>query len=221
MTTIFESRLFARWLHIICASLLFAAVFASSLMTRNASANAATMKRELTTSASSIDSYWEGEFGDLGFTYSTPGLQFESGEFKSDCEGESQFAAYCGLDETIYLDPAAIDDVAAEYGNILPSVLLAHEWGHHLTFLFASYGGNDVDLDWLDKDWEIEVLADCLSGVYIGNLWYTFQTEEGDLTSAIDFMSLIGDPTHGSGDDRIVAFMHGFVDGLNGCDVLS
>lgn len=220
MKTTHETTPFARLLHIAGVLLLFAAI-SSSLIAPDASANTATMRRELTASASSIDTYWEGEFDDLGFTYSTPDMQFDSGEFKSECEGESQFAAYCGVDETIYLDPAAIDEVAAEYGNILPSVLLAHEWGHHLTILFLTYGGNDIDLNWLDKDWEIEVLADCLSGVYIGNLWYTFQTEEGDLTSAINFMSLIGDPTHGSGDDRIVAFMHGFVDGLKGCDVLS
>lgn len=200
--------------------LLILALLATPLSIRNASASAASMRSELNDAAESIDTYWEGEFEELGFRYTSPDIRFQSGEFDSDCEGESQFAAYCGLDETIYLDASAIDQVVSEYGDILPSVLLAHEWGHHLTLLFANYGGDEVNLDWLDKDWEIEVLADCLSGVYVGNLWYTYQTEEGDLSDAIDFMSLIGDPTHGSGDDRIVAFMHGFVDGLTGCDVL-
>jgi predicted metalloprotease len=203
------------------AVLVLTMLLASPVATRQASASAASMRSELNDAAESIDTYWEGEFDDLGIRYSTPDIRFESGEFDSDCEGESQFAAYCGLDETIYLDPGAIDDVVSEYGNILPSVMLAHEWGHHLTFLFANDGGDEIDLEWLDKDWEIEALADCLSGVYVGNLWYTYQTEEGDLSDAIDFMNLIGDPTHGSGDDRIVAFMHGFVDGLTGCDVLS
>lgn len=201
--------------------LLLAGFTFQALLPRAASANAASMRRELNSAGEAIDAYWKQEFDELGIRYSTPDLTFQSGEFSSSCEGESEFAAYCGRDETIYLDPAAIDDVVSEFGDILPSVLLAHEWGHHLTMLFAQYGGNKIDLDWLDKDWEIEVLADCLSGVYVGNLWYTFQTEEGDLTAAIDFMSMIGDPTHGSGDDRIVAFMHGFVDGINGCDVLS
>jgi predicted metalloprotease len=191
------------------------------LAPQSAAASTASIRRELNDAGESIDAYWQQEFDDLGIRYSTPDLTFQDGEFNSSCEGEANFAAYCGRDETIYLDPAAIDDVASEFGDILPSVLLAHEWGHHLTMLFASYGGSEIDLDWLDKDWEIEVLADCLSGVYVGNLWYTFQTQEGDLTSAIEFMSLIGDPTHGSGDDRIVAFMHGFVDGLSGCDVLT
>jgi predicted metalloprotease len=200
---------------------MLSAFLASFGAPTGASASAAAMQRELDDAAASIDTYWSAEFNDLGIRYTTPDLRFESGEFDSDCQGESQFAAYCGLDETIYLDPGAIDDVVSEYGDILPSVLLAHEWGHHLTFLFANYGDeNEIDLDWLDKDWEIEVLADCLSGVYVGNLWYSFKTEEGDLSDAIAFMSLIGDPTHGSGDDRIVAFMHGFVDGLDGCDVL-
>lgn len=221
MKTANDTTLFFRFTRLAGAALLFATVLASFLMTPEASASAATMRRELNTSAESIDTYWQREFDELGIRYTTPDLQFESGEFDSDCEGESGFAAYCGIDETIYLDPAAIDNVVAEYGDILPNVLLAHEWGHHLTFLFANHGGNDIDLEWLDKDWEIEILADCLSGVYIGNLWYTYQTEEGDLSSAISFMSLIGDPTHGSGDDRIVGFMHGFVDGLTGCDILS
>lgn len=203
------------------ALFLMAMILLAPISVTSASASAASMRTELSEAAASIDAYWDGEFDDLGIRYTTPDIRFQSGEFASGCEGEGQFAAYCGIDETIYLDSGAIDDVVSEYGAILPSVLLAHEWGHHLTMLFATYGGREIDLDWLDKDWEIEVLADCLSGVYVGNLWYTYQTEEGDLSDAIDFMSLIGDPTHGSGDDRIVAFMHGFVDGLTGCDILS
>ena len=206
---------------VIAAMLVIVAMAAAPFSTISASASAASMRSELNDAAESIDAYWDNEFDELGIRYTTPDIRFQSGEFDSDCEGESEFAAYCGLDETIYLDSGAIDQVVREYGDILPSVLLAHEWGHHLTMLFANYGGDEINLDWLDKDWEIEVLADCLSGVYVGNLWYTYQTEEGDLSDAIDFMALIGDPTHGSGDDRIVAFMHGFVEGLNGCDVLS
>ena len=100
-------------------------------------------------------------------------------------------------------------------------MLLAHEWGHHLTILLLPYDGTEVDLDWVDKEWEIEVLADCFSGVYIGDLWYGNSMAEGELADALAFMNQIGDPTHGSGDDRIVGFMHGFVDGIAGCDVLA
>jgi predicted metalloprotease len=100
-------------------------------------------------------------------------------------------------------------------------VLLAHEWGHHLTMLLLPYEGQGIDLDWVDKDWEIEVLADCFSGVYIGELWYDDELQEGDVSDALAFMRAIGDPTHGTGGGRIVGFMRRFVEGFEGCDVVS
>lgn len=193
----------------------------SPLFVSTTQASTQSTRQNLNDAAESIDTYWQSIFADFGFAYSTPGLVFEQGTFDAPCEGEANVAAYCGQDETIYLDARQIDRLTANLGDILPAVLLAHEWGHHLTILLLPYDGKQIDLDWLDKDWEIEVLADCLSGVYIGELWYDNQMAEGELADAIAFMNEIGDPTHGTGDDRIVGFMHGFVDGLAGCDVLA
>lgn len=186
-----------------------------------AAASTQSMQSALTESAASIDAYWSHIFASYGFDYSTPELKFEQGTFDSPCKGDASFAAYCGRDQKIYLDARQIDRLSANLGDILPAVLLAHEWGHHLTILLLPYDGKEVDLGWVDKEWEIEVLADCFSGVYIGELWYDNAMAEGELADALAFMNEIGDPTHGSGDDRIVGFMHGFVDGLTGCDVLA
>ena len=194
---------------------------ASPLLAARAEASTQSMQTTLTDSAGSIDAYWERIFTSYGFDYSTPDLAFEQGTFDSPCKGDASFAAYCGRDATIYLDARQIDRLSTSLGDILPGVLLAHEWGHHLTNLLMPYDGKQVDLSWVDKEWEIEVLADCLSGVYIGDLWYRNAMAEGELADALAFMNEIGDPTHGSGDDRIVGFMHGFVDGLAGCDVLT
>jgi len=187
----------------------------------HARASTQSTRQELNDAAESIDTYWKSIFASYHFDYSAPELAFEQGEFDAPCKGEADFAAYCGQDETIYLDARQIDLVSKQAGELLPAVLLAHEWGHHLTMLLLPYDGSSVDLDWVDKDWEIEVLADCFSGVYIGELWYDDELQEGDVSDALAFMSAIGDPTHGTGDDRIVGFMHGFVDGIEGCDVIT
>jgi predicted metalloprotease len=192
-----------------------------SLPAGQAQASTQSTRQELNDAAASIDAYWQSIFASYDFDYVAPELAFEQGEFDAPCRGEAEFAAYCGQDETIYLDARQIDLVSQQAGELLPAVLLAHEWGHHLTMLLLPYDGKGVDLDWVDKDWEIEVLADCFSGVYIGELWYDDELQEGDISDALAFMSEIGDPTHGTGDDRIVGFMHGFVEGFEGCDVLT
>src|SRR4051794_28826743 len=105
------------------------------LQVNDARASTQSTRQELNDAAASIDAYWQSVFASYAFDYFAPDLAFEQGEFDAPCKGEADFAAYCGQDETIYLDARQIDLVSQQAGQLLPAVLLAHEWGHHLTML--------------------------------------------------------------------------------------
>src|SRR6188768_1653766 len=96
-----------------------------SLPVDRAQASTQSTHQALDDSAASIDAYWQSIFDSYDFEYYAPNLAFEQGEFDAPCRGEAAFAAYCGQDETIYLDAQQIDLVSEQVGDLLPAVLLA------------------------------------------------------------------------------------------------
>jgi predicted metalloprotease len=75
---------------------------------------------------------------------------------------------------------------------------------------------------------EFEQQADCLAGAYSIDAEVTGWLDPGDVDEALRITELSGDPpgtawndprAHGSGDDRIDAFLDGYSGGIAACDL--
>jgi hypothetical protein len=105
-------------------------------------------------------------------------------------------------------------------GDFAPIVVMAHEWGHHVQALLglAPARGNTVELH-----------ADCLAGAYASDAGQRGLLDPGDITEAVAMSAAAGDPlglpqdtpgAHGINDDRITAFMRGYLGGVDACALL-
>jgi hypothetical protein len=72
-----------------------------------------------------------------------------------------------------------------------------------------------------------ELQADCFAGAYTNEAGQQGLLDSGDITEAVMVSADAGDPVglpqdapgrHGTNDDRITAFMRGYLDGVTGCD---
>ena len=104
-------------------------------------------------------------------------------------------------------------------GDFAPVTILAHEWGHHIQVLASAPdpGGNTFELQ-----------ADCLAGVYALDAEDQGILDPGDITEAVTMSQAAADPlglpqdqpgSHGINDDRITAFMGGYLNGIEECDL--
>jgi predicted metalloprotease len=136
-----------------------------------------------------------------------------------DVDAESTPAAYCPIDGTIYFATAFFTEQKTRFGDYAWINILAHEWGHHAqnTLGITTGTGNAFELQ-----------ADCLAGVYARDASTRGLLEPGDVTSAVLVSAEHGDDplwsqdqpgAHGTNDDRISAFMRGFLDSLRGCEL--
>jgi predicted metalloprotease len=178
------------------------------------------MQRELEDIASDVDRFWSETAAEYDMPYYPPEVVYQVGEFTSGCGDGGQYAMYCAYDETVYLDPAMLaSDNNRTGGSGISIATVSHEWGHHLTFLWLEESPDRVDYRWLnDREVRWELLADCLAGVYMGHAWAEAPADDGQLLAVIRDQSTIGSAVHGTGDERVVAFMSGYVEGFAGCD---
>jgi predicted metalloprotease len=105
-------------------------------------------------------------------------------------------------------------------GDFAPILVLAHEWGHHLQTVLgiAPSPGNTCELQ-----------ADCLAGAYASDAAQRGLLDPGDITEAVAMSAAAGDPlglpqdtpgAHGINDDRVTAFMCGYLGGVGACALL-
>jgi predicted metalloprotease len=171
--------------------------------------------------AIAIDTFWSGTFNAVSLPYASPAIVPLGQVVDTACgpHGPGSGALYCTLDSTIYLSPVFLSEVDVNVGDYAPITILAHEWGHHVQFLTNAPdpGGNTFELQ-----------ADCLAGVYTQNAEDRDLLEPGDITEAVTVSRDSGDPlglpqdqpgAHGINDDRITAFMNGYLNGLTACNL--
>jgi predicted metalloprotease len=174
--------------------------------------------------------------------------RFKHGEFcGKDTEGYVN-ARWCGNDDkncptsgsactpsedTIGFDRGEmLADERESFGDMAIPLVLAHEYGHGITFAMADLV--DYDIDSALAAFVSEQQADCFAGVYMH--WvaegkssrFTLSTGDG-LTKVMSAMIDIRDPllarsnpmqgalVHGSAFERVSAFQTGFTDGPAGC----
>lgn len=168
---------------------------------------------------SELDAYWSANFVQAGMTYRSPGVVALVAEIDTACRvaGPQDFAFYCPLDNTVYYSPLGFTVHDQRYGDFAPIVVMAHEWGHHVQHLsgLVPEPGNAFELQ-----------ADCFAGAYASEAGQQGLLDPGDVTEAVAGSASAGDPiglpqdapgAHGINDDRVIAFMTGYLDGVGGC----
>jgi hypothetical protein len=168
-----------------------------------------------------LDAFWSSNFAATSATYRSPAVIPLEDVVITGCgpAGPEDFAFYCGNDETIYYSPAGFAEHERRIGDFAPFVVTAHEWGHHVQRLLGVVPepGNAFELQ-----------ADCLAGAYASEAGQQGLLDPGDVTEAVQGSAEAGDPlglpqdapgAHGINDDRVIAFMRGYLDGVTGCDL--
>ncbi len=183
--------------------------------------------------ASTEDS-WADIFRAQGAAYTPPRFVFYSGTGMSGC-GTANAAVgpfYCPADQRIYLDTSFFDELHRRFGapgDFAQAYVIAHEVGHHIQTVTgiseqvrrqqARVGereGNALQV-------RMELQADCYAGVWGAR--NRDRVEAGDLEEALGAAQAIGDDTlqrqaqgrvvpdsftHGSAEQRMRWFKHGF-----------
>lgn len=166
-----------------------------------------------------LDSFWIGIFGEAGVAYRSPAAIPLERPVETACgpAGPQDFAFYCPRDEAIYYSPQGFAAHDLRIGDFAPIVVMAHEWGHHAQWLasIVPEPGNAFELQ-----------ADCFAGAYASEAGQQGLLDPGDITEAVMGSAAAGDPlglpqdapgAHGINDDRVIAFMRGYLDGVSGC----
>ena len=181
-----------------------------------------------------IDTFWAETFDAAGLEYDPPGdiVAIDAEPFETGCGVERNIdeAAiyYCTVDDTIYYSPefrSLVIEFTGPYGwyNIV-----AHEWGHHIQDLLGIDASRNPELDDGYYVIEIELMADCLAGVYAQDATARGTIEEDEVDDAEAITEASGDledtafddeQAHGTGEQRVEAFFTGYEDGLIGCNL--
>lgn len=179
-----------------------------------------------------VDQYWAARFQEAGRAYDSPGgvVAFEE-PIVTACgraEPEREAAFYCVIDEKIYYSSEFRALIETQIGDFAWVIVVAHEWGHHIQAKLGFDLGVVPDRAGEILPIELEQQADCLAGAYAIDADVTGWLDPGDIDEALYMTEISGDPpgtawndprAHGTGDERIDAFMQGYMDGLAGCEL--
>ena len=179
-----------------------------------------------------VDEYWATQFAAADRTYVSPvGVVGFDDPLETACgvaDPVMEAAFYCVLDQTIYYSTDFRQMVERQIGDYGWVVVVAHEWGHHVQLML----GNDL-VGALDQTGslapvELEQQADCLAGAYTQSAELVGWLDASDVSEAIHMTSLSGDPigtswgdpnAHGTGEERVAAFLTGYERGMLQCDL--
>jgi uncharacterized protein len=160
-----------------------------------------------------------------GIQYTKPSLVLFSGSTSSSC-GRAQSAMgpfYCPLDRKVYLDMSFFEDMRTRFGgggDFAYAYVIAHEIGHHVQNLIGILPKVQAAQERASSRQEanalsvrVELMADCLAGVFADNANQQFQLlEPGDVDKALRTAQAIGDDRlQQASQGRVVpdSFTHG------------
>lgn len=185
-----------------------------------------------------------------GIKYTAPRLVLFNGQTGSAC-GRAQSAMgpfYCPLDQKVYLDTSFFNDMKRKLGgggDFAYAYVIAHEIGHHvenqLGILSRAQRAQQQSGDRGDANRisvRIELMADCLAGVWAANAERKWRIlEQGDVEKAVNTAQAIGDDrlqqqsrgavvpdsfTHGSSAQRVQWLQRGLKSGqIDACNTFA
>lgn len=198
--------------------------------------------------ADSLDVYWDAA---LGEGYRIPGVILYTGSTSSACGTASTAVGpfYCPRDESIYVDTdffqSLRSDFGATAGPLAQMYVLAHEWGHHISYLTGALGKVGNDRGPTSGSVRLELQADCYAGAWVkdastvkdanGNTFMQAVTSD-EIADALNAAAAVGDDhiqqqagqsvdpdgfTHGTSEQRQRWFQQGYQSGPGACDTFS
>jgi predicted metalloprotease len=179
-----------------------------------------------------VDAFWAARFAEAGRHYDPPkGVVPFNEKIVTACgraDPDQEAAFYCVIDEKIYYSESFRSLIDAQIGDFAWVVVVAHEWGHHIQAQLGFELGVSPDLSDEGAPFALEQQADCLAGAYSIDAELSGWLDPGDIDEALRMTEISGDPpgtawndprAHGTGDDRIGAFLDGYSGGLTACDL--
>jgi len=180
--------------------------------------------------------------GGEGKDFGRPILVLYAGGTRSGC-GSAQSAMgpfYCPLDKRVYLDTTFFQEMQTKMragGDFAYAYVVAHEIGHHIQNQLGILPQVQQRQQQVSKreanalSVRIELMADCLAGVWANRARDRISLDEGDVREAMNAAQAIGDDklqkqaqgyvvpdsfTHGSSEQRTRWFMQGLRTGQMG-----
>jgi uncharacterized protein len=197
-----------------------------------------------------VQSFWEEAFAAGNRDYPETTLVLFSEATQTGCGAASSATGpfYCPADSKVYLDLTFFDALAQRFdapGDFAQAYVIAHEFGHHVENALGIMDqvrsqqqsdpsrANDLSI-------RLELMADCLAGVWAHSVWNDPDQEniesitEADIREGLDAAAAVGDDriqeriqgqvtpeswTHGSSEQRQQWFLTGYEGGRVGdCD---
>jgi predicted metalloprotease len=188
----------------------------------------------LVNTVNDLDAFWRDVISYTEYAYQSPGVVIvaDGDTVQSACGPASTgfWGFYCPLDAKMYLDEALLDNLRDQGYYFAAAFVIAHEWAHHVQ---TGIGLNRTSqpTEWNDVySIELELMADCMAGVWARDAAGRGVIEPGDIEQAATFaIQMLGDPqyigeydeqAHGNGEQRVSAIMGGFNEGFLACNLL-
>jgi len=179
-----------------------------------------------------LDAFYRDVLSYTDKQYESPGVVLvEQGDAVDTACGPAQsgfWAFYCPLDQTVYLEDALLSQLQ-QTADFAAAFVVAHEWAHHIQTV-VGFERTTQPTSWSDVySIELELMADCFSGVWAQDADTRGRLEPGDVEEAMNFtIERLGDPAyinaydpqaHGTADQRVHFFMNGYNEGFSGCNL--
>lgn len=187
----------------------------------------------LNAAVQSLDAYWATTLPEQGgVEYELPDVVSFTTAVDTGCGSATSATGpfYCPADTTVYEDLAFYDELSSRFGAsggaLAEMYVTAHEFGHHIEnqlglFARADRSGTGPESDSV----RIELMADCLAGMWVGNAATTEDPDTGvtflepitqaQLRDALSAAAAVGDDNiqrRSGGDVNPEAFSHGTSD---------
>ena len=189
----------------------------------------------------STETVWTDVFRSAGKTYEPPKLRLFTGREPTACgQGDAAMGPfYCPGDRKVYLDMnffSVMSQRLGAPGQFAQAYVVAHEVGHHVQNLLGisdkvdavRQRGTEAQANAMSV--RLELQADCFAGVWAkrAQAVSTWRLEQGDIETALNAASQIGDDTlqrksrgtvvpesftHGTSAQRVGWFKRGFESG--------